>query len=408
MLGIDYLFVNDLSNTQLNYSSETSNGLTCTPHGLLDETKIRESITEEIQFESWGDTSCFFNTNSGALPYDLFAATFLLTSRYEEWLPYAPDAHHRFPAESSILHKNNVLEQPLVNQWALLLKEILSNHYPNLVFNPRSFSFLSTIDIDMIWKYRNKGFFRSSLGVFKDLLHADFPAIKERIAVLTGSKQDPFFNFKWQLDFHNLNQIQTQYFVLLGNHGEYDKNTHYSNRELRKLLQELDTAPNTNVGIHPSYASNYINGRVKEETERLNLILGKKTTVSRQHFLMHAMPQTYRNLEELGIKEDYTMGYSTHLGFRAGIAAPFYWFDLEKNKSTSLLLFPFCSMDITPLHYYVQSNDEAIRTLQILVDRVKKTGGLYISLWHNDSLGEQDRWRGWRTVYEAMIKSIKS
>ena len=102
------------------------------------------------------------------------------------------------------------------------------------------------------------------------------------------------------------------------------------------------------------------------------------------------------------------MGYSTHLGFRAGIAAPFYWFDLEQNRSTSLLLFPFCSMDITPLHYYGQSNDEAIRNLQILVDRVKKTGGLYISLWHNDSLGERDRWRGWRGVYEAMIKSIKS
>ena len=126
------------------------------PHGLLDETQIRESITEEIQFESWGATSCCFKTSMSELPFDLFSATFLVTSRYEEWLPYAPDAHHRFPAESSILHKNNLLDQPLVNQWALLVKEIMSSHYPDLIFNPRSFSYLSTIDIDMMWKYRNK------------------------------------------------------------------------------------------------------------------------------------------------------------------------------------------------------------------------------------------------------------
>tara|TARA_B110000503_G_C7166799_1_gene422294 strand:- start:1591 stop:2817 length:1227 start_codon:yes stop_codon:yes gene_type:complete len=408
LLGIDYRYVNDVSNAHINYSSKASSSLNCTPHGLLDETKIRESIIEEIQFESWGDTSCFFNTSLQEFPFDLFSATFLLTSRYEEWLPYTPDLHHRFPAELSILCKNNVLEQPLVNQWALLFKEILSSRYPDLTLNPRSFSYLSTIDIDIMWKYRNKGFFRSSLGMFKDLMNADFAAVKERVMVLAGSIQDPFFNFKWQLDFHRLNQIETQYFIQLGNYGEYDKNTHHANKELRELLQELDAKPNTNVGIHPSYASNHINGRVKEEIDRLNLILGKKTEVSRQHFLMHTMPHTYRTLEQLGIKEDYTMGYSTHLGFRAGIAAPFYWFDLEKNTSTSLLLFPFCSMDITPLHYYGQSMDEAIQTLNKLVNRVRKTGGLYISLWHNDSLGERDRWRGWRTVYEAMIKSIKS
>ena len=102
------------------------------------------------------------------------------------------------------------------------------------------------------------------------------------------------------------------------------------------------------------------------------------------------------------------MGYSTHLGFRAGIAAPFYFFDLTKNESTNLKLYPFCAMDITPLHYMKQNPDEAIETLTELMNEVKAVNGLFVSLWHNESFSETERWKGWRKVYEALLsKAVK-
>ena len=124
---------------------------------------------------------------------------------------------------------------------------------------------------------------------------------------------------------------------------------------------------------------------------------------------MHRMPETYQTLIKNGITEDHTMGYSTHLGFRAGIAAPFYWFDLENNIQTKLKLVPFCAMDITPLHYRKESPDKAIKTLRNLMEKVNDVGGLFVSLWHNESFSETERWRGWRVVYESLLaKASKS
>jgi hypothetical protein len=60
-------------------------------------------------------------------------------------------------------------------------------------------------------------------------------------------------------------------------------------------------------------------------------------------------------------------------------------------------------MDITPLHYMRQNPSEAIATLKELMNKVKAVDGLFISLWHNESLSESGRWKSWRKVYEQMI-----
>ena len=67
--------------------------------------------------------------------------------------------------------------------------------------------------------------------------------------------------------------------------------------------------------------------------------------ISRQHFIRFTLPDTYRQLINAGIKEEFSMGYGSVNGFRASVALPFYWFDLEKNEATSLLVYLFCFMD---------------------------------------------------------------
>jgi hypothetical protein len=60
---------------------------------------------------------------NAALQFDVFSATFYLVSRYEEYLPHLKDQHGRFKANQSVLYKLGVLNEPVVNQWALLLLE---------------------------------------------------------------------------------------------------------------------------------------------------------------------------------------------------------------------------------------------------------------------------------------------
>ena len=68
---------------------------------------------------------------------------------------------------------------------------------------------------------------------------------------------------------------------------------------------------------------------LKKEKMRLENIINTPVTFSRQHFLRLSIPETYQNLIDLDIEEDYTMGYAKYAGFRASTCTPFYFFDLR-------------------------------------------------------------------------------
>lgn len=400
LLGVTYGLVSNKDKIPedvpvLNYSSDKmAGGLHIVPSRLL----FSVGVEEKPELER-------INGNQLKLIdepfFDPFASAFYLVSRYEEYQSFEPDAHRRFPSHSSVLFKTGLLQTPVVNLWALDLNRQLHQMYPDYKSEPRAFEYISTIDVDQAWKYRHKGIRRTIGGFISDMYHRDGYKIKERFRVLSGQRDDPFDNFGYQRDLHHRHGVTPRYFVEVGKRSTYDKNLPASNTRFAALIRTLDKQGV--VGMHPSYTSNTDAGELKEEFESLCGVLSRKVTASRQHFLMHRMPETYRRLLDLGIVEDHTMGYSTELGFRAGIAAPFYFYDLLNEEATSLLLIPFCMMDITPLHYYRLSIDEAISAIDELIDTVRQCGGLFVSLWHNESLSDAQQWKGWRGLYEYIV-----
>ena len=56
------------------------------------------------------------------------------------------------------------------------------------------------------------------------------------------------------------------------------------------------------------------------------------------------------------------------------------------------------------MHYRKETPDQASASINKMIQSVSDVGGLFVSLWHNESLGETDRWKGWRKVYRNMIK----
>jgi hypothetical protein len=89
---------------KINYSEERFiNGLFLKPHPLLFETDIHQQNLSPIEF---GSMRLFFESSPDSiLPFDPLAFCFYLVSRYEEYLPFVPDEHQRFPASESILYK---------------------------------------------------------------------------------------------------------------------------------------------------------------------------------------------------------------------------------------------------------------------------------------------------------------
>jgi hypothetical protein len=384
--------------------SYTHNAITDEIHITARQLLFENGITEQnISTFDYRNCKVFFaaGKNSG-LPFDVFAASFYLVSRYEEYLPHIRDEHDRFDAKDSLAFINGFLQRPVVNIWAEWLKELILAKYPSFIFPQKKYQFISTIDIDNAYAYREKGFTRSLGGYLKSLSQFDFKEIKERTRVLLRVQKDPYDTYDFQLEMLKKYKFKSIYFFLLGDYGVNDKNLPPESEKFQSLIKMIGDY--AEVGIHPSYGSNKSIDQLKKEIERLSKILHGEITQSRQHFLKLTLPDTYRNLIDLDITDDYTMGFASQVGFRASICTPFNFYDLDMELETKLKVHPFAIMEGTLKYYMNVLPDEALLKIKPLIDEVKDVNGAFISLWHNDTLNDQKLWKGWRKVYEEMIQ----
>lgn len=388
---------------RLNYSPEPLSDIEVfiKSSGFLEKRGLQPLAPSLVWKE---DLPCLFPSEGAKchLGFDLLAAAFYLVSRYEEYLPGEKDSHGRFIAEKSFAFSHGFLETPVVDHYALLLKDALQKKFPGLTFPGQEYAFFPTYDVDVAYAYRGRGFIRGLGAAFRSLHQLDIRALKERMDVVFGKKKDPFDTFDLQLDWHKKYKLKAFYFFLCGNYGPYDKNISAFSTIFQNLVKKISDYSFT--GIHPSYGSHESPGQLAAEVSGLSKILNREIHFSRQHFLKMELPDTYRNLIRNNIDHDFSMGYASQAGFRASIASPHYFYDLVREEQTILKVFPFAVMDGTLKDYLDFSPEEAVKKLNKLVKAVREVNGTFISLWHNESLCECQRWKGWRTVYEQLLE----
>jgi hypothetical protein len=393
------------NNAKICYSdSEIEGGLYFKPHPLLREKVIAD---QNIEITKWNDLPVFFQVEgSSTWPFDPFALSFYLITRYEEYLPFEPDEHGRYRAVLSLAHREGFLEIPLVDFIVHELKKLLNERFPGIVIPGQPFRFQPTVDIDIAFAHSGKGWPRALAAWLKLTLKGDFRQITERISTLAGKMTDPYDNFRLQTDLAAIYGHSLIYFALLGDFGRYDKNNSYRSRKFRDLLSNLNQL--AEMGLHPSYQSFLHPEIFKREKLRLEEIIDKPVTKSRFHFLRVKFPDSFRILISENIKDDYSLGYSSLNGFRASTCTPFYFYDLEKETSTELRMHPFIFMDSAMIDHLKMSPFEAQPAINRLVHQVEIHGGEAIGIWHNYSMSEKDQYNGWREVLISVFKQYES
>ena len=369
---------------------------------ILFETGI---VDQQISVTSYNNLPCFYSVGKkSALPFDPFAASFFLVSRYEEYLPHLKDNFSRYLPEQSIAFEHNFLEIPIVDNWAVFVKDAVQMHFNDFKFPDKKFAFIPTIDIDNAFTYSHKGFMRTIGGFARSLMQFDFQQIIERAKVLAKLKQDPYDKFDYLAGIHKKYSLSAKYFFLFAQYGINDKNINTENKIFQSQIKS--TLDYFEVGIHPSFASNEEYSLLKNEINDLSAVLNSEITISRQHFLMLTLPTTYRRLIDLGIREDYTMGYASHIGFRAGTCTPFYFYDVDLEIQTNLKVYPFQIMDACLKYYCKMEAEDIFERIKPIINEVKKVNGTLVTLWHNESLSGINPWIGWEQLYEEMIKYV--
>jgi len=389
---------------KINYSREKiTNAEFWIPNSdLLFENGIGEQAVDCFETENY---KAFFKTG-GDIPFDIFAASFYLLSRYEEYLPGQKDMYGRYAYESSLAFKENFLHLPLINIWIEDLKKCLKVKFPQLTTHHSPFTFLTTYDIDEAYSYKHKQWWRTIGGFLKSIGKGQWSLIRQRSNVLRGILKDPYDAYEWMDELHHQYDLKPIYFFLIaGRTGKYDKNILPSEKAMQDLINEHSQL--YSIGIHPSWQSGDDIEKLKHEISRLGQITDKPIRSSRQHYIRLTLPATYRRLIDAGIKSDFSMGYGSINGFRASVASPFYWYDLEKEKQTQLLLCPFCFMDANSFYEQKFSAAQSLEEMLHYYNVVRSVNGIMTTIWHNSFLGTSKTFEGWREVYKQFISSMK-
>lgn len=355
---------------------------------------------------TWNDLPTLFSDTGTeySLPFDMLSAIFFLLSRYEEYYHYKPDKHDRYPATESILYKKGWLQHPVIDEWVNAFRKQLQQASGHDI-EPTPFLFQPTYDIDMAYSHIYKGFGRIAGAYMRALLKGDVRQINERTQVLKKKQKDPYDSFRWLRQLHREYDIKPLYFVLSAfKTTAFDKNIHPQHPAMMRVIKNL--VRDGVIGIHPSYFSTQ-DEKMSKEKKMLENVAGSTVHISRQHYIKLKIPDTYRLLQQNNIEEDFSMGYGSHLGFRAGTGSSFFWYDLEKDTVSSLRVHPFCFMDTTAHFEARLTASEAFEKLDAMCKLLEKTGSTIITIFHNFSLGTSSEWKGWRQAYEhfLMVKS---
>lgn len=378
---------------KLNYSSKDFDGaVQLVPAALLfDDEMLKEAPTKGV----FNGTDCLcFNGQP-----DLLASIFYMLSRMEEYQSIQTDALERFQASASVAFAHNWLQIPICDVWSEALIRYLEQALnQELQAQKPRFHFQATFDIDNTFAYAHKNTIRTFFANCKDVIYRRSERVMDRKMVRKGAKPDPYDTFD-QIAELAQHFPDTKVFWLLGNYTKLDKNLSHLNLPQQDKIRQI--AAHAEIGIHGSSLTQHSYQQLEIEIQRLEQIIGYRPHSNRQHFLLMSLPNTYLQLLKAGITHDYTMGYAEETGFRAGTARTFKWFDLRKNEVTHLNIHPFVYMDGTLLEYLKLTPEAAKLRIEDLYGQVKKYGGTFSFLWHNETISGYQHWAAYQEVFKA-------
>ncbi len=375
--------------------------------GLLFEKGILSTEVKVIDHQGIKALFPVEQDANSCLPYDALSAVFYMLSRYEEYIPFQTDHHGRFSATLSLAYKHDFLNQPVVQLWVAHIAEALLTYYPDLQFKKNNYTFQATFDIDVAYAFKNRSLKWQLLSMGKDIFELKFQQFVMRCLVLIGFVRDPFDTYEELLSLLQTNQISSTFFFQCGKYaGKEDKSLLSSSPFWNKFIASISKV--ADIGLHPSYSSNYHQAHFENELALYSSIAQAPAKKSRQHFLKLRFPQTYRNLVYYGIEHDYTMGYADACGFRAGTSLPFYFYDLNLETVSNLLVHPFVMMDGTLKDYLNLNQSEALEVFQYYKSTLKEVGGEMMILCHNHTFSDDGAWKGWKETFMNMLKEGKA
>ena len=327
-------------------------------NGLLADQGVN---SVDISVFQWEGMPAFFATSAKSqLPFDFFAASFYLMSRYEEYMPYVPDDLGRFKVEQSLAHNHNFLDLPLIDIWFECFVAAWTDFFELPPFTQQVSTTELVIEIPQLYAYKYKTIFRSFFEGLYDFGRLRFAKIFDRLMVILRFREDPLIGLIEQMEAFRSTAVSFRFFALYATLGIHDKSLSVFSKKHQQELKSLsDYAPTAPLA---SFESTQKSQKLVQDITRFSGLIHRPIKSIRQHKLVLRFPDTYRTYASLGIKHDYSMQYPDVPGFRASTAHPFRFYDLGEEQQTPLTIHPIC---LSESHIRAQQYARKMRQLFI-------------------------------------------
>ena len=358
---------------------------------FLKMENVRRTMKIPMLFDGDEDKVCSDRENSIYIPFDIITLPFLLLSRYEEFHARKRDEHGRFQFKGSLADKYKLVEIPLVDEYAMLLRRWLCRYFPDSVQAiSRPSRIVPTHDIDILYRFTGRfQAWKSILG--RDLLiNRDLKMVRKSLEDYKKWKSHPYWDPYLRAAVEMLEREREQhlhpiFFVKATEKGHPDATYDVNDPLLQHLIWNV-TSRGGQIGLHGSYPSAEHLQYLHKEKQNLSELCDKTISVSRQHYLRTFFADDPNSLDlwrQVGITDDYTLGFAERCGFRCGTCHPYPLYDVRNDRVTNIIEHPLIVMDGTLFDYMKLPVGKAKKLVMKLKKRCFDVEGDFVFLWHN-------------------------
>ena len=353
----------------------------------------------------YGTDKIVINGSTIICGIDIFASSFFMLTRWEEYVNKTRDKHNRFPAHASLAFRNGFLHRPIVNEYVEMLWHMLEFLGCNQDRKKREFRLVLTHDIDHAYKYNS--LFAGSREIIASFvkrmdLGSAFKNMLNKLLTHLQIRKDPFDTYDYLMDISEQVGAKSYFFLHSSKASKYDNN---NDKFLKTIAKKISNRAHY-LGYHPSYNS-YNNLEIfVRDKERIENIIECNLCFGRQHYLRFEVPTTWQIWEEAKMEWDSTLSYADREGFRCGVCYPYSVFDIKKRRKLKLKERPLIVMDGSFMTYQPDLRyDDVYNRIKDLMEKVKKYEGEFVILWHNSSF--VNTWKCYGNLYESLISDLR-
>lgn len=365
----------------------------------------------------YGDECVEIRENEIICGIDVFASSFFMLTRWEEYVNKVRDKHDRFSGKDSLACKFGFLNRPIVNEYTQMLKNMIFYLDSNIKFKEHLAQTIVTCDVDEPFDYACYNIKNLIRRCGRDLLiRQDFKMPIDRIKRYILNKfdksntykYDKNYIFEWYISICGQNGLRPRFYFIPDNSEKGNGCYFLEDKKIQNLLKFIDDN-DCEIGVHGSYNTYKDSIKMKKQKNTfenicVKLDINQKIIGNRQHYLRWDSSITPKFLDEAGFEYDTTGSYADVAGFRYGVCYQFCMFDFLNRQKLNIKELPLIVMESSVLEYMGFSYKDAIKYILNLKQKCYKYDGNFVILWHNSSfVQKQDK----RTFEEILITNVK-